>query len=127
MEHYCIRKIKMFSPEWEILDQLAVELSAHARSGTANLVPSWTALIRGIVRGEYIVTPAKPNQHLSRIDEAIAANDAIEAAVANEERQREQARLDEQRRRIEAHTEQKQAVEKKPVKLTQLPMELEPA
>jgi hypothetical protein len=83
MQNYCLRKLKLWPDEWAAIDRIAQELHACARSGGTNLRPTWAAPLRGIARGEYIVTVAKPKPALERqieaLDRAIAANEEKEA------------------------------------------------
>lgn len=129
MEHYCIRKIKMYPDEWQRLDQIAVDTGSHTRHGPTNLQATWQTLIRRIARGELVVTEPNPYKLPAGLAEAAAA---VEQRQREQERIAEQERLErqkffeelERRRRIDDHAKQ---VRKEPVKLEQIRMELEPA
>src|SRR4029450_10250344 len=79
MRQYCLRKIKMYPDEWAAIDQLAVTLGAHVRHSPVQAA-NWASLVRGIARGDHIVTAAKRNLHLERVDAAIASLKAEEEA-----------------------------------------------
>jgi hypothetical protein len=122
-----------FTPEqYARLEALAAQTNSVARSGPTARLPSVSTLFARIADGaELTVVEVKPWSLPAGL---------AEAAGAVEERQREQERLEEQRRSVAAHpmspaasslatqaAEKKQA-QKTPLKLQQLNMlELEPA
>ena len=120
------RNVSMKPELWVALEALAVQTNSRSTRGPKARQHSWQCLIERVANDEFELVPRKPYDPLPGLDEAIRVHAAMEAAVANEERQREQERVAEQQRRIEQH--QKQA-QKMPLKLEQMSMltELEPA
>src|SRR5262252_1922232 len=85
MHDHCIRKLKMPPDEWRALEQLAIQTNSANRSGQRVHEPSWLALVRRIARGELTVSePPHHREHLRRIDEAIAQQEAQARRVQGE-------------------------------------------
>jgi hypothetical protein len=122
MEHREHHRIDLTAAELERLQELAVQTRSRPTRGPARRsIPSWQVMIRRIGRGELDVIEHNPYE---------LPDGLVEQAEAVEERRREQERIAEQQRRIEAHTAQKDLVRKTPaLKLEQMhmPLELEPA
>jgi hypothetical protein len=109
-----------FTPDqWARLEALAVKTNSVALRGPTARKSSVAVLFERIADEEIVFVEKEPWSLPAGLAEA------VELA---EERQREQERIAEQQRRVEAHTVQKQAERKTPVKLEQLSiLDLEPA
>lgn len=113
------RNLSLTPPQWLALEQLAIDMNIRSTKGTLARQHSWRKLLGCIADGEILLTVKEPYHLPAGLDEAVQRL---------EEQQREQERIAEQQRRVEAHTAQKQAVRKTPVKMQQLNMlDLEPA
>jgi hypothetical protein len=108
------------SEQWARLEALAATTNSVATYGIRARLPTVATMFARIADGELVIVERVPWS----LPDGLA-----EQAEAVEAQQREQERIIEQQRRVEAHTVQKQAVRKTPVKLVQLDMltELEPA
>jgi hypothetical protein len=101
---------------WPALERLAAATNSVAKRGPTARKPSISVMLERIALGEITVAEREPWSLPPGLAEAVALED---------ERQREQSRLEEQRRRI---TEQAKPQHKTPVKLEQMNMlDLEPA
>ena len=116
------RNLNMTPDLWAALEALAVATNSRSTRGPQARQHSWRTLIERIAGSEIILTEREPYQMPPGLDEAVRQ---LEQRQAEQARLEEQQRVaEEQRRRIAEH--QKQVI-KQPLKLEQLHMELEPA